>query len=139
MKISSIHLEDFKRFTNLTIENISETTKLVILVGSNGSGKSSLMEAFNFWSWRGRKNGGVNFQESYHWKKSSDTDNKEYNQLIDRIRITFHDSELDPRRFKQNPKELKKMFYFRSAYRHEANFLTRQVNKVPEIIEDAKS
>ncbi len=48
MKISKIHLINFKRFTNLLIDNIPSTTKLVVLIGSNGSGKSSLFDAFGF-------------------------------------------------------------------------------------------
>ncbi|MCL2118407.1 MAG: AAA family ATPase [Planctomycetaceae bacterium] len=48
MKIKTIHLQNFKRFTDLTIENIPETSKLVLLIGTNASGKSSLFDAFGF-------------------------------------------------------------------------------------------
>lgn len=48
MKISKIQLINFKRFNDLQIENIPETAKLVLLIGSNGSGKSSLFDAFGF-------------------------------------------------------------------------------------------
>ena len=48
MKISKIHLTNFKRFTDLLIDNIPSTSKLVLLIGSNGSGKSSLFDAFGF-------------------------------------------------------------------------------------------
>jgi AAA15 family ATPase/GTPase len=48
MKISNIHLTNFKRFTDLRIDNIQNYTKLVVLIGSNGSGKSSLFDAFGF-------------------------------------------------------------------------------------------
>lgn len=48
MKIKSIDLIKFKRFTQLQIVDIPKTAKLVILVGPNGSGKTSLFEAFNF-------------------------------------------------------------------------------------------
>ena len=48
MKISKIHLTNFKRFTDVRIENISDSVKLVLLIGSNGSGKSSLFDAFGF-------------------------------------------------------------------------------------------
>ena len=40
MKIKSIKLSDFKRFTDLTIEGLPETAKLVVMIGPNGSGKS---------------------------------------------------------------------------------------------------
>jgi recombinational DNA repair ATPase RecF len=46
MKLASIRLQDFKRFTDVTIRGLPESTKLVVLVGANGSGKSSLFEAF---------------------------------------------------------------------------------------------
>ncbi len=47
MKIKSIHLKDFKRFTDLTIEGLPETAKIVVMVGPNGSGKSSVFDALN--------------------------------------------------------------------------------------------
>ncbi len=48
MKIKSIQLKNFKRFTDLTISDIPEKTKLVLLIGANGSGKSSLFDAFRY-------------------------------------------------------------------------------------------
>lgn len=48
MRIQSLHLENFKRFTNLTIKDIPETAKLVLLIGGNGSGKSCVFDAFDW-------------------------------------------------------------------------------------------
>ena len=48
MKIKSIQLKNFKRFTDLIIENIPEQAKLVLLIGANGSGKSSLFDVFSY-------------------------------------------------------------------------------------------
>ena len=45
MKIKSIKLQNFKKFSNLTIEGLKDTVKLVVLLGPNGSGKSSLIES----------------------------------------------------------------------------------------------
>ena len=49
MKIKEIRINQFRRFTDLTIKDIPESAKLVILVGPNGSGKTSLFEAFYHW------------------------------------------------------------------------------------------
>jgi pentatricopeptide repeat protein len=46
MRIKRLELKNFKRFTDLVIENIPETAKLVLLIGANGSGKSSVFDAF---------------------------------------------------------------------------------------------
>ncbi len=45
MKIKSIKLKDFKRFTDLTVERLPETAKLVVMIGPNGCGKSSVFDA----------------------------------------------------------------------------------------------
>ena len=55
MRIVSLTLENFKRFTHLKIDDVPETAKLVLLVGSNGSGKSSVFDAFNFLSYERQK------------------------------------------------------------------------------------
>ncbi len=47
MRIQSIHLQNFKRFTDLKIEGVPESAKLVLLIGANGSGKSSVFDALN--------------------------------------------------------------------------------------------
>ena len=80
MKIKNINLQNFKRFSDLTISDIPETSKLVLLIGSNGSGKSCLFDAFD-WLSKGsaddyyRKNSDkeplaeVSFYDSDYWIK----------------------------------------------------------------------
>lgn len=46
MRITKVELKNFKRFTDLTIDGIPADAKLVLLIGSNGSGKSSVFDAF---------------------------------------------------------------------------------------------
>ncbi len=48
MKINQIQLKNFKRFHDLIIEDIPDTAKLVLLIGSNGSGKSCVFDAFEY-------------------------------------------------------------------------------------------
>jgi hypothetical protein len=72
MRISGLRMTNFKRFTDLTIEGIAQDTKLVLLIGANGSGKSSVFDAFEFVS-RNAKRGNFQPQGDYY-RKSSDTD-----------------------------------------------------------------
>jgi len=50
MHISCLHLKNYKRFNDLTIDLsvLDEPPKLVLLIGANGSGKSSIFDAFGF-------------------------------------------------------------------------------------------
>ena len=48
MQIRELRLQNFKRFTDLTIRNIPSDAKLVLLIGANGCGKSSVFDAFNW-------------------------------------------------------------------------------------------
>jgi ATPase involved in DNA repair len=64
MKITALTLKNFKRFTDLTIQGIPYDAKLVLLIGANGSGKSSVFDAFeclnSFF-----KSGGTNVSQNY--------------------------------------------------------------------------
>ena len=46
MKLKSARIKHFKRFVDLTIRNLPTDAKLVVLLGPNGCGKSSLFDAF---------------------------------------------------------------------------------------------
>jgi predicted ATPase len=48
MKIKKLKLINFKRFTHLEIKSIPTEAKLVLLIGANGSGKSSIFDAFEW-------------------------------------------------------------------------------------------
>jgi chromosome segregation ATPase len=45
MKLREIRLRNFKRFTDTTITDVPETARLVLMVGPNGCGKSSVIDA----------------------------------------------------------------------------------------------
>lgn len=50
MNVSELHLLNFKRFTDLKIDLAGSPAKLVLLIGANGSGKSSIFDAFEYLS-----------------------------------------------------------------------------------------
>lgn len=53
MYLQKVHLQNFKRFTDLTIDlgQPAEPYRLVLLIGANGSGKSSVFDAFEICSY----------------------------------------------------------------------------------------
>ena len=50
MNIEKLRVQDFKRFTDLEIDlsSCQAPPKLVLLIGANGSGKSSVFDAFEY-------------------------------------------------------------------------------------------
>ena len=67
MRITRLQLKNFKRFTDLIIESIPKEAKLVLLIGSNGSGKSSIFDAFNSLS----KSNTTPYAEPSYYSKNS--------------------------------------------------------------------
>lgn len=91
MKIKSVNLHGFKRFSNLTIKELPESAKLVVLVGPNGSGKTSLLEAFNLWY---QYFGYRNYGDDVYYQKKGETEEKIYDWLPKSISIEAHDLDL---------------------------------------------
>lgn len=106
MKIKTVYLEQFKRFTNLTIANLPPKAKLIVLVGPNGCGKSSLFDAFKVWHLLKGFNSGT---DNYYCKKElNDSRN-----CWDLVHIDFHESAAC-----YSQERLRQAFYFRTAYRN---------------------
>ena len=128
MKIKSISLEKFKRFDSLTIDNIPDNVKLVVLTGPNGSGKSSLFEGFNFWSRHNRGQGG--FDRDY-LSRDKNLAEQTFRQTT---KIEFHD--FSP---SGNMEDNKRCFYIRSAYRHEPDFTSSGIHNINDALESPNS
>lgn len=131
MKIRNIHIQHYKRFTDLTITGLPETAKLVVLVGPNGCGKTSLFEAFNHWyRWRGFGNGG---DKLYSIKKEEGVDDTigDWYSRVTKVDLDFYDANL------ANRESIHGKFYFRSAYRNDPDFtiqnFSRQEDPVLEL------
>ena len=119
MKISQIEIRNFKRFSHLRIENIPDTAKVVLVVGPNGCGKSSLFEAFLHW---------YRFKFERSW-----SDNDYYRKVSDQplvqdnsVRLQFHDLA------DEQKETLRGKFYFRTAYRNDADFTMSRLDRQPD-------
>lgn len=120
MKIKEVIIKDFKRFTELKIKDIPESTKLVILVGPNGSGKTSLFESF--FHWYRYKIFASSGDKDYYLKKTLQT-KEDSNWKSNNVTITSYENTI------LNNTNTKGKFYFRTAYRNESDFTTNQLNK----------
>jgi hypothetical protein len=114
MKIRQIRLKNFKRFSDTTISDIPETARLVVLVGPNGCGKSSLIDAAQ--TWRNH-----HWDETYHRKQVAGAGGN----WTEAISLTFHDPQPE-----DNPNQRRKAIYARSAYRNEAEFQLDGLSRV---------
>ena len=120
MRIRSIHLKDFKRFVDLTIEDIPNTAKLIILIGPSGSGKSSLFEAINAW---GKDYTNSQYDPEYYRRDAQPT-NSRSREHFSNLGVTINAD--DP------PLNLGEACYIRSAYRHTPQFSISNMVKIDE-------
>ena len=123
MKIQSIQLKSFKRFTDLTIQGIPETAKLVIIAGPNGCGKSSLFDGLTSWHrrWKGQ---GSNWNIDYHQKSGGNAHTANPNQAVmQAITVNCHGTE------PTDQEERKKALYVRTAYRNDPQFKLSELRR----------
>lgn len=130
MRVKGVHFTRFKRFTDLRIDNLPDTAKLVILAGPNGSGKSSFFEGLFSWYRFSWSRLGHNWDSKYYEKQLEEEgelegggsgDARPQQNWNNSVKVEFHGDE------RQDPDERRKAVYVRSAYRNDAAF---QVNKL---------
>ena len=135
MRIKSVHLENYKRFTNLSIQDIPDSARLVVLIGPNGTGKSSLFDAFLLKS-RSTKSDynysliGNEFEGYYSKDGLLNNSTSTSQRISNTITIEFH-----------NPEAQRKIgpefFNIRTAYRNESDFQVTTLERIkpsPEIL-----
>ena len=122
MKIREVKLNKFKRFTDLTITGIPQTAKLVILVGPNGSGKTSVFEALNHWyKWHGFNTVG---NKDYYFKKSDIETEENGDWFSHQVQLSTYDTDLN------DCNRIHGRFYFRTAHRNEPDFTTSSLSRL---------
>lgn len=127
MRIKKIELKNFKRFTHLLVEDIPETVKLVVMVGPNGSGKTSFMEAMNHYY---KYSGYQDIGDYKYLSKDGSTHQYEHNawfQLAPKlVDIDFYNASFSKA---VGHSDIKGHFYFRSAYRNEPDFKVESMQR----------
>ncbi len=109
MYLQKIHLQNFKRFNDLTIDlgQPSEPYRSVLLIGANGSGKSSVFDAFELLTIMRRGGGPDSAPQSYYAKISNTSysvsaetvDGKNLNFAIDDNRNVLYSEDVNPLSF----------------------------------------
>ena len=129
MRFKSATIKDFKRFTDLTVQGIPETVRLIMLAGPNGCGKSSFFDALHTWR-ESRSGRGFNWDSDYHVKQFlQNAMNSIWNE---QVQVEFHD--YDPADVRFN----KKMFYMRSAYRNDPEFEINQLRRTGDLLDEVR-
>ena len=113
MRINRVRLKDYKRFTELTIADLPETARLVVLVGPNGTGKSSVFDSFLLKAKAATGNYLLSGDTEEYYDKVSQSQNT--HQVASRVGIEFHG-------VGEDNVDWKSAFQVRSAYRNEADF-----------------
>jgi predicted ATPase len=115
MRLKEIKFKNFRRFPNLTISGLSEHHRLILLIGPNGCGKSSVFDGFRFWqTYKGHFSHSLS-DETYYFRDSIDHK--------DAVNIQFFDK-IDPSPIS---------FYIRSAYRNTPEFNVGNIGNLAEM------
>ncbi|MFT4300146.1 MAG: AAA family ATPase [Desulfovibrio sp.] len=108
MKVSNITFTNFKRFTGLSLVDIPSTARLVLLVGPNGCGKSSVFDGLMRWR---DTHKGIGFSPDHeYYRKEHD---KPFNDTSN-VSVGFHSTPAQD--------NVKNCIYVRTAYRNTPDF-----------------
>ncbi|MCA1702186.1 MAG: ATP-binding protein [Actinobacteria bacterium] len=118
-------MKSFKRFHDLVISDLPGSARLIVLAGPNGTGKSSLFDAFK--TWHHMHGGhGAGLSAEYHLKVGEPA--LDWGQVV---QVDFHEP------LPSGGDESRKLFYIRSAYRNEADFSVSTFQKMGSALETA--
>lgn len=127
MKVSKVTIKDFKRFKDLTLDLGENPAKIIALVGTNGCGKSSVLDAFIACG----KDCGGRIGEFSTPGIFYRTDNRNVRQLISIDYLDNNGNTIDHydlyfnHEFYKNNREV--IFSFRSPYRYNTDLNIREI------------
>jgi len=125
VRIRSIQFRNFRRFTELAVQGLPESARLVVLAGPNGVGKSSFFDGLGTWYRRTVWNG-VQGDEIYNAKLGA----HDQSHHFDRVTVELHGPLRDNAALKQTS------IYFRTAYRHEVEFKVQTLEQQQSPVAD---
>ena len=133
MRIKSVHLHNYKRFTDLRIVDIPESARLVVLIGPNGTGKSSVFDGFIVRSQQALGNYSLDGERASYYDKISDgiVASTNTHQVASKITI-------EPYGISESEVDWTRTICIRTAYRHQADFLVDAVNRVSPASEQSR-
>ena len=125
MRLKTVTIKDFKRFTNLTVRNIPESARLIVLAGPNGCGKSSFFDALRTWH-------GLNFGKNPSWEpdyhRKAGTSHQD--QWSNDVELESHGLSTEI--------EQKKILYLRSAYRNDPEFQVQGLQRLGDPLDESR-
>lgn len=116
--LAELQLTGFKRFTNTTIKDVPSSSRLVILAGPNGVGKSSLFDGLR--TWQSAHGAPASWDETYGAKVGSPAI-----PWTTHVKLAFHEGE------PVDPPAVQKCVYIRTAFRNEADFNVSNFARLP--------
>ena len=130
MLIKKIHMKDYKRFHDLTIDLGENPKRIVALVGPNGCGKSSVFDAMLFLN-SAYVSIGSGSSKDYHYHSL----NQEPTYNYENIEIEFDEGNFNEvfklKRLSGIPSSI---FNFRSSFRYNSNLKIMQTKSMEEIL-----
>ena len=128
MKIKEINLTNFKRFTDLKITGLSKPVKLVVLLGPNGCGKSSVFDAIYAYAMRRQQYlGMLQWQEQEYYTKENVLGLLDIGQ---QIKVEFYDAA------PMGKNGWLKAVYPRTAYRNVSSFNVQQIGQMSPTLKE---
>ncbi|MCS1408253.1 MAG: Chromosome partition protein Smc [Verrucomicrobia subdivision 3 bacterium] len=123
MRLESARIQNFKRFVDLTIHNLPSDAKLIVLLGPNGCGKSSLFDAFQRYLKVDQFYGMNPELKRYYSRGIPDVAQNE------EVQLEFHNVSL------VSEDDRKKSLYVRSAYRHDPSFQNTRISQPQDVLD----